>query len=251
MSLKRITTCIALCLMGISSWAQNEQERGFRMGVHGMGNLNKVTMNTPNGVFYEAPPGLYGPFDGKKPMRASYGAGILAAFHFNDRWYLPANFEWNNRRTSLETNGYLTIYEYSTQTMNWMASYYESEYIDYQFNQWNISAGVGLNLTKHIAIEFAPYFQKAISDQRVRFHESRPWEKATFFKQNYDYGLSTKISANLNDFYVFGGFQFGLRTPNNYTFFLQNYQILADMKVRSMLFTFGIGHTIFKSKGMR
>ncbi len=214
--------------------AQENQESKLNYGFHVTGTAGKMlwaneSVSTP-GFFISYP---------ATSFRFSYGIGVSATYALNYKWYLPCNVDFINRKFAIATGGVV-------QTLNgngqWIAI--KADNIDYQINQASIAAGIGYRLFPKISIEIAPYFQLALSDQKLKISSVIDWRKADAFQQNYDFGASGNIRADIKKIYVKMGYQYGVRSIEEYGAFDANGQPLGKFSISNTLAMVSVGYRI-------
>lgn len=227
------------------TFTQTDEVKGWEIGIHGMTNLNKVYWTEPEtffmpDLFY----GHYGIYGENLPFRASFGAGVSGRYHINDKWTFSLALDWNNRKTAVPTTGWVVEYIFTPELYS---IYHQTDYMSYKYNQLSLAFGLAYKPTRFLSLELAPYFQQSISKQQMRYSKNTDWKESQYYVQNYDFGISGKLQFDIERFYIFAGYQFGLRKPSNYLLINVQYNKVANIPTRNTMILFGVGFSIWKS----
>ena len=147
-------------------------------------------------------------------FKPSWALGISADLKLSDKFYIPAQLDFYSKRFSVSTGG---VVHYSDEEGQWLAI--RTDYLDYSINQVALSAGGGYNVTKHLAVEIQPYVHLSIGKEKIKIADVIKWHEDPNFQQDFDFGISGYLRANVKNVYVKAGYQFGVRKITEYSVF--------------------------------
>ncbi|HOY14655.1 MAG TPA: hypothetical protein PLY70_16025, partial [Saprospiraceae bacterium] len=178
----------------------------WNIGIHITGNAGKMlwageNVNNPN--FSLTFP--------QTVFRLGYGMGFSASYSVSNRFYIPLSFDIINRKFAIATGGVAMALDEDFQLIP-----IDADHIDYKINQASLALGIGFKLFEKIGLEVLPYYQIAISDQKLKIGKVIDWRKSDFFKQSHDYGISGNLKFILDSFYLKLGYQYGLKAIKEY-----------------------------------
>ena len=172
-------------------------------------------------------------------FRPSYALGVSANYRYSTRFYSHLQLDFYNKRFSVSTRGVVYAFDDRGQYIA-----IKADHLDYQLNQFAISAGIGYKvLKKGLAVEAMPYLHFSLGKQKIKVGEIIPWREDVNFPQRYDFGIAGYLRGDVGHFYAKAGYQYGLREINEYAIFDVNGSSLGRLTTRNTMFLLVVGYS--------
>jgi hypothetical protein len=172
-----------------------------------------------------------------KQFNQSITMGLSGSFTNSEKFYCPFHIDYYNRRFSLGTRGIAQIRNANDE---WVT--FQADHLNYRLHQLALSGGIGYKIINQLGVEIQPYFHISVTDQEIKIGKVIDWQKDNDFQQDFDFGLSGYIISSFNDFYIKGGYQFGLRKIHEYSIFDIQGGSLGKLSIRNTMFLFLLGY---------
>ncbi|HMS66963.1 MAG TPA: hypothetical protein PKD18_02445 [Saprospiraceae bacterium] len=234
MKIKSILSFIFCILLSLFTAKAQSAHSPWNIGIHITGNAGKMLwagedVNNPN--FSLTYP--------ETVFRLGYGFGTSISYSVTNRFYIPGSFDIINRKFAIATGGVATALDENFQFIA-----IDADHIDYKITQASLALGIGFKLFEKIVIEVLPYYQVAITDQKIKIGKVIDWRKSDFFQQSQDYGISGNLKFIVNSFYLKLGYQYGLKAIEEYCAFDANALPLGKYQIKNTMGLVSLGYTL-------
>lgn len=172
-------------------------------------------------------------------FRTSIGAGIIADYKFNDKWYSPIQLDIYKRRFAVGTGIRGSVATFDAQG-NWISI--QTEFLEYQVNQFALGGGIGYSFIDQLSIELQPYIHTSLSKQKIKIGDVIDWRVDDNFKQDFDFGISGYLRGNIDHIYLKAGYQYGLREIEEFSVIEANGGFLYKAAIRNTMLLAIIGY---------